>query len=237
LIENYQIAIYTRFNVPIQFAGVENRPNIHLDNDWLTQRVKLFQDLCLPSVEGQTEKNFTWFICFAEETPCKYVDQVCLIDQIIPIFAGSQTQAIERSKPYLLEQGLAVTTRLDSDDSLAFNYLEALLQCAESIGETVAGEDYVLSFANGCSYDVEHKKYYDHYYPHSPFIAFCESVGANKQLKGIFHEAHFCMHETYKTLLIPTKKPMWRINIHDDNVANTIKGKQVNESFDPLFSC
>lgn len=235
LLENYQIAIYTRFNLPIRFAGVDNRPNIHMDKNWLNRRVQLFQELCLPSLKGQIEKNFTWFVCFAEGTPREYIDEICSIEQIVPIIAGSQTQAVERSRSYLLNDGLIITTRLDSDDSLSFNYLDELLKCVNSIGSNIANDNYVLSFAKGCEYDVKNKFYYSRLYPHNPFIAFCENISSGKKVKGIFHEAHFCMHEKYKTLLIPTNDPMWCINIHEGNVANIIKGKIIEESQDYLF--
>ncbi len=234
--KDYQVAIYTRFNVPIRFEGIKNQANIHMNKQWLDERVVLFNKFCLPSVKGQTEKNFIWFICFAENTPPEYVNQICLIDQIIPIFAGSQTQAVERSRAYLLEQGLVVTTRLDSDDSLSFNYLEELFKQIESIDKNITKDGCVLSFTNGCEYDLRKQKYYKRLYPHSPFIAFCEIIKSGKKLKGIFHEAHFCMHEKYKTFLISTEKPMWCINIHDGNVVNTIKGDSTEELLDHLFS-
>lgn len=230
--KNCQIAIYTRFNVPIKFDGIKNRPNIHLDENWLDGRVELFHNFCLPSVKGQTIKNFTWFMCFSKNTPQKYIDSICTIEQIVPILAGSQTQAVEYSQEYLLKEGSLITMRLDSDDSISLDYLEKVLNFSQSISHD---ETYALAFSDGCELDITNKKYYTRLYLHNQFLALCQKVSLGKVPEGIFETAHFSMHRKHKTLLVPTEEPMWRINIHEDNVANTVKGALVERDFGYLF--
>jgi len=232
----YQVAIYTRFNLPLKFGGVINRPGIHLKKKWLDSRVELFNKYCLPSVKNQTDQNFTWFICFAENTPPEYVNEICTAKQAVPIFANSQGQSVERSREHIIDDSILATIRLDSDDSISLNYIDYLSESIKSFDQAIDHENYVLAFTDGCEYDLQNNKYYSRLYLHSPFIALCEKTKPSKHIKSVFADAHYLMHRSYKTLLIPTEEPMWRINIHDDNVANKIKGELSNENFDHLFS-
>lgn len=233
----HQIAIYTRFNLPLNFGGgIINRPGIHMDNEWLDRRVELFNKHCLPSISNQSDQNFTWFICFADNTPHEYVEKVCIAKQAIPIFAGSQGQSIERSRKHIVDDTILASIRLDSDDALAVDYIKTLSENVKSLASTINNENYVLAFTDGCEYDLNKKRYYKRLYPHSPFIALCERTIPKKHISGIFKDAHFIMYRRYKTLLIPTESPMWRISIHDDNVANHVKGELTKENFDSIFT-
>lgn len=207
-----------------------------MKKEWLDGRVELFNKYCLPSVANQSNQNFTWFICFADNTPDEYVEKVCVASQAIPIFAGSQGQSVERSREHIADDAMLASIRLDSDDSIALDYIKALSENMIALESAIEDENYVLAFTDGCEYDLQKKKYYERLYLHSPFIAFCEKTIPNKHICGVFKDAHYLMHRRYKTLLIPTEKPMWRINIHSDNVANQIKGDATKENFDSLFA-
>lgn len=233
--QNNQLAIYTRFNLPLNFKRLQKPVN--LDEHWLKERVILFNKYCLPSFLNQTSSQFKWFVCFDERTPVEIVEAVCREKMIIPIFAQGQREALEKSLDYFDYNSAVTTVRVDSDDSISKKFIELLHQYRSTNCNQVedSAEAVVLSFPNGCEYDCEDKVYYNRYYQQNPFIALCEKYVEGRGLSGIFSDAHFRMHRRYVTLQIPTQDPMWRINVHGGNVANEIKGDLSKNDYSLLF--
>ena len=56
--------LLTRFNVALPDSS-----GINLQPAWLDPRIDLFRRFCLPAVEAQTTKDFTWLIMCDPETP------------------------------------------------------------------------------------------------------------------------------------------------------------------------
>jgi hypothetical protein len=54
--------VLTRFNVRMPIYQ-------HPDESWLPERVRLFEQYCLPSFEAQTNTNFTWLIFADAQSP------------------------------------------------------------------------------------------------------------------------------------------------------------------------
>ena len=64
--EIFQHVILTRFNLKTGVWQKDKNRNDILDREWLEERKKMFLQFCLPSVLGQTRKNFKWMIFFEE---------------------------------------------------------------------------------------------------------------------------------------------------------------------------
>ena len=64
--------ILTRFNIasPGREVAIRNSPG------WLDRRFGLFEQFCLPSIAGQTERNFHWLIYFDKDTPAEFRERI-----------------------------------------------------------------------------------------------------------------------------------------------------------------
>ena len=139
--------LLTRFNTLVPSWNTRR----HLNHDWLDARFMLFEEVCLPSVAGQTNHNFDWFIFFDSNTPEQYrlkINTLLKKYKFHPIFVDEfnvdsiKTLIAER----FLEAGddMLLTSRLDSDDALATHYIETLQSLASSRRDRV-----VLNFDCG----------------------------------------------------------------------------------------
>jgi hypothetical protein len=71
--------ILTRFNVPLKLeapAGAEAAPHRGLDVGWLTRRFDLFERVCLPSLQRQTEGAFQWLVFLDWATPVSFKERI-----------------------------------------------------------------------------------------------------------------------------------------------------------------
>ncbi|MGI5069714.1 hypothetical protein HRO26_00970 [Treponema pectinovorum] len=87
---NFKHIIITQFNIPLKKDDADNKQAKGIQQDYLNNRLEIFEKYCLPSVEKQTCKNFTWLILFSENTPSyirtridEYVERC---PQIIPCY-------------------------------------------------------------------------------------------------------------------------------------------------------
>ena len=66
--------ILTRFNVLMKTApaAAAGAPRKGLDPEWLKRRFDLFERVCLPSVDRQTEGAFQWLVFLDWATPVPF---------------------------------------------------------------------------------------------------------------------------------------------------------------------
>ena len=62
--------VITLFN--LKLYRHDKTENAVRTEEWTQSRFKLFERFCLPSVKGQTERNFIWLCFFDESTPVRY---------------------------------------------------------------------------------------------------------------------------------------------------------------------
>ena len=77
--------IITRFNLSKRWDK-DKFGNATLDSTWLTDRYRLFEDFCLPSIKGQTSKNFEWWVYFDSETDDFYKNKNDDLNKEFPNF-------------------------------------------------------------------------------------------------------------------------------------------------------
>src|SRR4051812_14454073 len=139
-VEGLDHVLLTRFNLPS--AGHEGL--VRAKENWLRDRVALFERYCLPSVRAQTCQDFTWIVYFDPQSPqwlrdwagehqdsgdfhVVYRDEVpraVLLDDIRAALPGAP-------------RGTLLTTNLDNDDSVARDFV-ARLQAATPVTERAA---------------------------------------------------------------------------------------------------
>ena len=227
--------IITRFNLRL---WTHNKTGKIIEREkWLERRFDLFEKYCLPSVIAQTNKNFTWFLLFDNETPEKYKDRVKAYKSAFPqikligVNPAYSTQFIsiiqdivrnharEHLKSHPDEDTL-ITTYLDNDDALRYDFVEKV----HKVASTEEPRTFI-SFVNGIQYYTELKIATRIKYRNNHFISFTESLEDISKLMTVYgFGSHFyidtftnCKHHYIDS------DPMWVEVVHEENVDNDVK--------------
>ena len=221
--QSFRHFILTRFNVRLE----EHRQR---GADWLQHRCELFERFCLPSVIGQTCKNFDWVVFFDAATPMPFQERIRRYhDQgdIRRIYLKGEfgQDAIRDAIGHLVDgYDYVITTRLDNDDAICRNFVEVIQS------RFAAQEFEFLNFTNG--YVWHGSQVYRSQYQSSPFISLVERNGT---LSTVFNGNH--MHLSSLGPIRQIAEPAgWLQVVHDRNLANYAHGtpcsiEEVRKSF------
>lgn len=160
---NFKHFIITRFNLPLGKAGMVDKNNTATqDLKWLTTRYSLFDSFCFPSICNQTNKNFYGCV-FDSNTPEEFKSKNNkyhkLFENFIPIYlteeearnfldiVNKEIQNRSQNYDYIL------TTRMDNDDSLAYNAIESIQNFTQ---ECNIPSTYIINPLNGVQYYEEY---------------------------------------------------------------------------------
>jgi hypothetical protein len=209
--------LLTRFNLPSK--GHESL--VRAQENWLKNRVALFERYCLPSVMTQTRRSFSWIIYFDPQSPTWLLDWIRGHEQrrhFIPHFRE------EVAGNDLLSDICAVvgdqhgtellTTNLDNDDGLAVDFV-ARLQDAAHVGDRTA-----VYIGDGLIRRGD-ALLYRRMDPHNAFCSVRES----------WEEPVTCWIDWHN--LLPTRMPAvvlrgnpgWLQVVHGANVSNRVHGR------------
>lgn len=185
--------------------------------EWLEHRIELFEKYTLPSVEKQTCKNFEWYLIANPNFPGikKFrIDKYARVlwedwkwdedqDNIGKLFRSGWPwiRGREIGRPWL------ISSRLDSDDILAEDFIERIQNTAEEKEEW-------LSIPRG--YMVKGDKAYPRYYEKSPFVSFVEK---RHTPKTVLHTPH----TKADSVRIIDDKPGWIQLDHGKNIKNSVE--------------
>jgi hypothetical protein len=67
----FQHFVLTTFNVRRKDFEKDKHGNPVLTEEWLEHRITLFEKFCFPSMRNQSNLDFRWLVCFANEPPPK----------------------------------------------------------------------------------------------------------------------------------------------------------------------
>ncbi len=208
----------TRFNISSE--GKEAR--IRRRDGWLDRRFELFERYCLPSVAGQTNRDFRWLIYFDAATPEPYrerIDHLRKMRSFEPLFVENFSPSMaaqDVAKRLNLQTDHLLTTRLDNDDAIARFFVAKLHEVsAKASGDIVFNFKHGLGLNRGKLYEAQDRK--------SPFTSLLEG---SKDIRTIWHAQHrrLDQHWPVEQVLV---EPAWLQVVHKDNVSNRIKGKQI----------
>ena len=213
--------ILTRFNVatPGRWEEIRLRPH------WLEKRYDLFKDFCLPGVASQTRKDFEWIIFFDEQTPADYMERIRKLQSVFP-FRIIQTPLFEMKdlcKQLVQERAGAdwlLTTRLDSDDILATDFVENLRR------DLKPDTHHNLNFPNGLILSIKSDSLclYRDRDMSSPFASLMEPFNDNVQT--IWEKQHRYIDEM-APITQGSEQPMWLQVVHGDNISNHVRGVRI----------
>lgn len=232
--------VLTRFNTAVDYAPSPKR----LESEWLIQRLSLFEQYCLPSIQAQTGVSFTWLVFFDAASPVWFRDKIAAYGSLlVPIYvSGPATDAVIAeavkssglvSTPYL------ITTRLDNDDALASDHLSSVQKAFRYQGREFLAFPLGLQLYRGSLYYV--------YWRSNPFLSLVERIGEDSALTTVCSVRHDKVGQLEKVRYI-RQSAQWLQVLHTSNLGNTLRGwprldatrhpgfaVQWGEAKDPLF--
>lgn len=218
--------IITRFSVNTRMAGRWHKRDA--DDKYLRYRLWLFDRFCLPSITGQTSRNFQWFVLFGVDTPEWLRTQLAAYESanyFIPLYAPDTATAWKIIQQWIdqnTERGdQLLTTRLDSDDAFSCHFVQWVQGlCTEEMDLWYFcprnGQQVVVR-----SNDPSEWKYFKLGYPANPFVSMLERITA-EPVKMIYHRKHGSIKA--KNVGAPVRAmlhhPMWMQILHGKNLGN-----------------
>jgi hypothetical protein len=137
---NVQVIVTTPFSIyryPSDFV-TNNRPDIKTRDDYmnhmysddrLNTKFNAFERVTVPSINGQTYKNYTWQVVHSPHLPEKYMDRLQRIAQITPnmkLISVNDFSELNSTVSDLLPPSNFINVRLDDDDALHPGYFSLL---------------------------------------------------------------------------------------------------------------
>lgn len=220
--------LITRFNLVKDDWKEDRNSQEVLNEEWLTNRIKLFKKICLPSVIGQTTKNFKWLIFFEKKSENEISNLIQGLDNysfIEPILVDGYREfqsglsriiqkRVSKSSQYIL------TTRLDNDDGLNKNFMLELQKAVN-----IPKHNQVLHFPRGLFLDLNAKnKLASCYYPLNQFVSLLED--RKKEFKTVFCKEHDKWDRGFRIHPL-NLQDAWLQVTHGNNMANQFKGDLV----------
>lgn len=217
--------LVTRFNLRHEEWKTDKKGSVVLTDKWLDERFELFFNYCLPSVINQKNQNFTWIVLFDSKTPSQYKS---VIDKISADYKNFRALFIDDMKlvQFSLKQFISkvlndkddfiITTRLDNDDSIHYNFIETIQKLAIKKADTVIDlrRGYQLNVSNNY---FEYRKYYNSF---NPFISVIESTASFNTIHcGKTHRQWM----NSRSIIVYDETPLWIEVIHNRNKYNSVR--------------
>ena len=216
--------ILTRFNLWLWNQDKSGSPV--RTRTWLDHRFSLFERFCLPSIIGQTCKDFIWIVLFDSTTPDEFKTRIVEFQnrcpQLTPIYVEHQDGRYfarifgEEVRKRLDSSERVLTTYLDNDDALNIHFVEDIQNRAQSL---INGT--FITYIDGYQFYTDHCYAMRIHYPRNHFMSVVEK---NDQLtvRTIYG---FGSH--YYIVKIPgvrieqvSNSQMWCEVIHEKNMGN-----------------
>ncbi|WP_255769403.1 glycosyltransferase [Pseudarthrobacter sulfonivorans] len=205
--------VLTRFNVRNFYHWAEPT------DEWLLARLELFQRYCTPCFGAQSVQSFHWIVFLDSETPAWFQNRISDIAQGLfePVYVdGAFTkELLTRTIAERCSTRYAVTTRVDNDDAVSFDFVECIQSYFDRQDLTF------VNLVNGAQYS--NGKLYLRPYTKNPFSSLIEDVSDRKPVT-VFAEHHYRIDQYAPVLNVRTNHPMWLQVIHGGNVLNEIVG-------------
>ena len=208
--------IFTRFNLqyePNEIIGIQPK--------WLEDRLSLFEQYCLPSIQKQTCQDFVWIFLGDIRTPEEYKTRInnyhSIFPQIRTYWIVYQNDAYhsfykQLGQEFAKETDVFISTRLDNDDALACDYIERVQDIAKK------GGTGIVSFPIGRQTFTRDNKSYKILYKQNHFTSRIET--SKYETIMVFDHTQIPMSSLQ---IIETEEPMWEEIVHGNNIANSFQ--------------
>jgi hypothetical protein len=212
--------VLTRFNVRWE-ATTKG-----LSNEWLTERIRLFEMYCYPSLYQQTNQNFKWLVLLDSRSPDWFKEKMsdyAKWQNFVPIYLEVPMLPEELGCPAELKSAIRaqipqsythlITTRIDNDDAISKDYIQRVQDCFS--GQDSQGIAFPIGyqFHDDCLY-LEYSK-------GNHFISLIESYRSD-DIKTVFVKHHSLLYHVAPVRQI-WGRPSWLEVIHGANLSNRAK--------------
>ncbi|WP_265443437.1 glycosyltransferase [Flexivirga meconopsidis] len=194
------------------------------DEDWLFYRLAFFLDALLPSVAGQQGAKARWLVFLDDRSSDEFRSAIEELagDVFEPVWTHEMfLQALPRELAERSAAPYLISTRVDSDDALAVDFVETVQ------AQFDRQERLYVDFARGVQVDRAGAVYL-HDQPSAAFQSLIERRAPGRLPYTIFgHPQHTQLRTVGPQLRVRTP-PMWLQIVHGSNIANSIRGPRVS---------
>lgn len=222
--------VLTRFNTSLDVEIDGSRyVSRHSDEEWLRERVNLFETWTLPSVRQQTAAGkFRWLLLLDQNSPEWLRTRAATWTPAEPCYLPDALPAaiMDAINARGIDGKWLVTTRLDSDDAVAPAFVETIQKAFQPQKEAI-------NLTNGLAYAVE--RVGRSVQGCNPFLTLVEP--ADRSAKTVL----FCNHRHVRRKVDVRQvggAPLWLQNVHGNNLYNhrgLTRGPKV--TLDKAFAC
>ena len=205
--------IFTRFNIQYEADDI-----IGIQPEWLDERLRLFEQYCVPSMQRQTCPDYVWILTGDVRTSNEYkakIEHFCLqVPQLrvywLP-FAQDAYHGFYRQigQEFAKGKDVLISTRLDSDDAFPENYVETVQKIAQD------GVEGIISFPVGRQTFVRDHKSYRIRYVQNHSTSRIERSGFETIM--VFDHTQLTNQDV---CVVETEQPMWEEIVHGGNIIN-----------------
>lgn len=208
--------LLTRFNLPSK--GYESL--VRARDNWLEDRVGLFERYCLPSVMAQTSRHFSWLVYVDPQSPRWLLDRLrghelrrcfvlCLREEV------ATSDVLEDARRVTGGRGpRLVTTNLDNDDCLAAEFLHRIQDSAPQGGRSA------VYIADGL---VRRRELL--YRRVDRYNAFCSVIEPWGDAVTCWADWHNLLPDRMPAVVL-RGEPGWLQVVHGANVSNRVRGRR-----------
>jgi hypothetical protein len=215
--------LISRFNLatPGREAGFRTRPG------WLEERFALFERFCLPSVAAQTCQAFDWIVFFDDQTPDWARETAERLQAVRPFHAlytplfdnQGWARAVRAVAGPSVPARLLVTSNLDNDDALGFDYVERVQRAART---HFTGARFAVNVPDG--YVLADCALYAHRHVQNAFTNLVEPDDAAFATTMTIRHMELSDHVP----VVQAQGPAgWLQVVHGGNVSNRIRGRRI----------
>ena len=183
--------------------------------------------------KNQSVQDFEWIVLFDSETPAVYRDKMKAYKRALPSFTPYFVparsglyfayifQSIVSSKVAVGDK--VITTYLDNDDALRFDYIEAVKRLAAGAGDSPT----FISFKYGLQYFTSLNIALSISFPTNHFISLVETYTEGYSLKTVFGYGSHMGIEGYRGTQVlyvnDREQAGWVEVVHESNVVNEVR--------------
>jgi hypothetical protein len=214
--------VLTRFNV----RWHNDTHSEGLSNEWLTERIRLFETYCYPSLYQQTNPSFKWLVLLDSRSPDWLKEKMSDYAQwqnFVPVYLDVPLLPEELECPAEFKSAVSahvplshthlITTRIDSDDAISKDYVHRVQSCFA--GQDSQGIVFPIGYQlhDGCLY-LEYSKA-------NHFTSLIESYRPDS-IKTVFVKPHAFLYRVAPVRQI-WARPTWLEVVHGGNLGNYAK--------------
>jgi len=194
------------------------------DKEWLAHRLRYFRAFTVPSLKAQTEKNFKLIFMVDPSTPEEVKEELRILGILFEAGTralGGMLQAYLRAHISLLIKencigNRVITSRLDSDDAIAKNYIEK----TQELSRKLTKEFEFIVYQKGITWDYNKQKFFEKRINSPPFGSLVETIiDKPKTVLSVNHSA-IIIKKVKLSHIIYDEELMWLQSFHSKNLVN-----------------